>query len=192
MSGSACKSLDMFTRLCGDKAAKRVRLVTTGWDREKDKNMAEHRVKQLKKKFWKPLITAGAHHCRFDNTPESAWDIVRHAAGDSEVLLLQKELIDMDRGLHRTSAGQALSFQFQRLFQEQQETIKTLPETHQDPESTKLEADYTKIEAQTLEAEETDEPNLTAETVSICFHDYEACILPGHTAHNPSASLCLV
>lgn len=169
MSGSACKNLDMFTRLCGEKAARRVRLVTTGWDRENDKNMAECRVKQLENNFWKPLITAGARHCRFENTLESAWDIVRRATGDSEVLLLQKELIDMKRKLHRTSAGKALSFRLQKLFQEQQDTIKQLRRTHQDLESMALETEYKVIEAQTQEAEETNEPNLTADTVSILF-----------------------
>ena len=152
MSGSVCKNLDMFGRLCGDNAAKRVRLVTTMWDRVKDTNTANNRVTQLEGNFWKPLIDAGACHQKFENTRESAWDIVRGATGDSEALLLQEELVDADRRLNETTAGKALYSQFQRLLQEQKDTIKQLSEeakAQQDPALAKeLEAEYKRIEAQ--------------------------------------------
>ena len=152
MSGSVCKNLDMFGRLCGDNAAKRVRLVTTMWDRVKDTNTANNRVTQLEGNFWKPLIDAGARHQKFENTRESAWDIVRGATGDSEALLLQEELVDADRRLNETTAGKALYSQFQRLLQEQKDTIKQLSEeakAQQDPALAKeLEAEYKRIEAQ--------------------------------------------
>lgn len=47
MSGLVCKSLDMFSRMCGDNAAKCVRLVTTMWDRVKDVNAAENGWKAI-------------------------------------------------------------------------------------------------------------------------------------------------
>ena len=152
MSGSVCKNLDMFGRLCGDNAAQRVRLVTTMWDKVKDTNTAENRVAQLEGNFWKPLIDAGARHKRFENTPKSAWDIVRDATGESEALLLQEELVDADRRLNETTAGKALYTQFQRLLQEQKDTIKQLSDeakVQNDPALAKeLEAEYKRIEAQ--------------------------------------------
>ena len=152
MSGSVCKNLDMFGRLCGDNAAERVRLVTTMWDKVKDRNTAENRVKQLEDNFWKPLIDEGARHQKFENTPQSAWNIIRNATGDPEALLLQEELVDAERRLNETTAGKALYSQFQRLLQEQKDTIKQLSDeakVQQDPVLVKeLEAEYKKIEAQ--------------------------------------------
>ena len=152
MSGSVCKNLEMFGRLCGDRAAERVRLVTTMWDKVNDTNTAENRVAQLEGNFWKPLIDAGARHRRFENTSESAWNIIRDATGDFSPLLIQEELVDVERRLNETAAGKALYSQFQRLLQEQKDAIKQLSyeaKTQQDPAFAKeLEAEYKRIEAQ--------------------------------------------
>ncbi|KIO01137.1 hypothetical protein M404DRAFT_743240 [Pisolithus tinctorius Marx 270] len=152
MSGSVCKNLDMFSRLCGDKAAERVRLVTTMWDKAKDKNLVESRVSQLETNFWKPLIDAGARHERFNNSSGSAWEIVRGLTGDGEAVLLQEELVDVERKLNETTAGKALYSQFQRLLHEQKETIKQLQEeakAQKDPELVKqLEAEQRRLEAE--------------------------------------------
>jgi len=155
MSGSVCKNLDMFGRLCGDKAAERVRLVTTMWDKVKGQEVAESRVRQLEGNFWKPLIDAGAHHERFShNNQASAWKIVQGLTGDTEALalLLQEELVDAERRLNETTAGKALYSQFQKLLQEQKETIKQLSEeakAQKDPAlARELQAEYDRIEAQ--------------------------------------------
>ena len=151
MSGSVCKNLDMFGRLCGDKAAERVRLVTTMWDKVKDKTVAESRVSQLEGNFWEPLIKAGARHRRFENTSKSAWDIIRDVTGETEALLLQEELVDADRKLNETTAGQALYSQVQKLLQAQKETMKQLSDEAKtkDPAlARELEEEYRRIEAQ--------------------------------------------
>ena len=124
--GDMLKCLDIFGRLCGDNAAKLVRLVTTMWDRVKDTNTANNRVTQLEGNFWKPFIDAGARHRKFENTCESAWDIVRGATGDSEALLLQEELVDAERRLNETAAGKALFSQLEKYLQEKKDTIKQL------------------------------------------------------------------
>ncbi|KAL4073381.1 P-loop containing nucleoside triphosphate hydrolase protein [Scleroderma citrinum] len=138
MSGSVSKNLDLFGRLCGNKAAEHVLLVTTMWDRARDPNIAASRVAQLEGNFWKPLIEAGARHRKFENTTESAWDIVSDVVGgtEAEAVLLQEELVDAERKLNETTAGKALYTQFQRLLQEQKDAIKKLSEeakTQQDP-----------------------------------------------------------
>ncbi|KAI6025261.1 hypothetical protein PISMIDRAFT_55713, partial [Pisolithus microcarpus 441] len=121
MSGSVCKNLDMFARLCGDRAAGGVRLVTTMWDRAKNRELAENRVSQLEQNFWRPLIDAGARHERFEeNSPRRAWEIINDLTG-GEALLIQEELVDGGRKLNETTAGQTLYTQFQKLLQEQKE-----------------------------------------------------------------------
>ncbi|KIO01071.1 hypothetical protein M404DRAFT_151024, partial [Pisolithus tinctorius Marx 270] len=153
MPGSVCKNLDMFSRLCGYKAAEHVRLVTTMWDKVKDKNLAESRVSELETQFWEPLLLVGARHERFNNSSGSAWEIVRGLTAEGQaVFLLQEELVDMERKLNETAAGKALYSQFQRLLHDQKETIKQLQEeakAQNDPELVKQhEAGQRRLEAE--------------------------------------------
>lgn len=142
----------MFGRLCGDNAARRVRLVTTMWDTVKNTNTAESRVKELEGTWWKPLIDEGACHRRFKNTSESAWDIIRDATGDPEVLLIQEELVDAGRRLNETAAGNLLYSEFLKPFQALKDTFKQLwdeAKALQDPALAKeLEAIYKWNEAE--------------------------------------------
>jgi len=151
----------MFSQLCGVHAAKRVRLVTTMWDDVADTNTAEKRVTELEGTFWKPLIDAGARHLRFRNTPESAWNIIRDAIGDSEVLLIQEELVDAKRRLDETTMGKPPCSRFQGLVQEQIDSIKQLSDeasTQQDLVlAEKCEAEDRRIEAQLQETWELEE-----------------------------------
>ena len=150
MSGSVYKNLDVFGRMCGDRAADCVWLVTTMWDKVRDRNVAGNRVQQLEAHFWKPLIDQGAHHRRFDNTSESAWDIIHDVTGQT-VLLLQEELVDAEMKLNETSAGRALHSQAHKLFLAQKETMKQLSaeaKTKDPALARELEEEYKKIEAQ--------------------------------------------
>ncbi|KAI6024269.1 hypothetical protein EDC04DRAFT_281911 [Pisolithus marmoratus] len=117
---SLCKSLDIFSCICGDKAAQRVRLVTTMWDQVKDPRATENMVLQLEGNFWKPLLDAGARHMQFENSQQSAWDIVKDLGVERYPLLLQQELVIAGRSLYETSAGHALYLQF---LQEKLESI---------------------------------------------------------------------
>ncbi|KAI6013453.1 P-loop containing nucleoside triphosphate hydrolase protein [Pisolithus microcarpus] len=141
MSGSVCKNLDIFARLCGDRAAGGVRLVTTMWDKAKNKELAESRVSQLEQNFWRPLIEAGARHERFEeNSSMCAWEIIDDLTG-GEALLLQEELVDGGRKLNERTASQALYTQFQKLLYDQKETVKQLRDeakAQRDPQLVKL------------------------------------------------------
>ena len=151
MSGSVCKNLDMFGRLCGNKAAQRVRLVTTMWDKVKDRAVAESRVSQLVGNFWKPLIDEGACHMKFENTSKSAWDVIRDVTGETKALLLQEELVDAKRKLNETNAGQALYSQFEKLLLAQRDAVKQLSDEAKTKDPTlarELEEECKRIEAQ--------------------------------------------
>lgn len=153
MPRSASKNFDMFCRLCGGRAAGGVRLVTTMWDKAKNKELAESRVSQLEQNFWRPLIEAGARHKRFDeNSSRCAWGIIDDLTGEGEALLIQKELVDMEKKLNETRAGQALYTQLQKLLHEQKETIKQLldeAKAQRDPQLAKqLEDEQRRLEAE--------------------------------------------
>ncbi|KAI5997133.1 hypothetical protein EDD15DRAFT_2163076 [Pisolithus albus] len=110
---------DILCCICGDKAAGRVRLVTTMWDQVKNPRVAENMLSQLEQNPWKPLLDAGARHMRFENSKQSAWDIVQDLGVEREPLLLQQELVDARKDLYETSAGHALYLQFQKLSREE-------------------------------------------------------------------------
>ncbi|KAI6006313.1 P-loop containing nucleoside triphosphate hydrolase protein [Pisolithus orientalis] len=173
MSGSVCKNLDLFGRLCGDGAAQRVRLVTTMWDHQKPGNAGlwEKRVSQLEGNFWEPLITLGARHEKFLNTQDSAWKIVNglvpacatlvdatrksDEANAGQALLIQEEMVDAEKKLNETSAGKALYSRFQRVLLEQKETLKQLANglAEKDPKvAENLRAEYGKLEAEIQKA----------------------------------------
>ncbi|KAI6025263.1 hypothetical protein BKA83DRAFT_687455 [Pisolithus microcarpus] len=127
MFGPVWKNLDMFGRLCGDRAAGGVRLVSTMWDQVRDGELVESRVSQLEKNFWRPLIEAGARHKRFEeNSSRCAWEIIGDLTGGGEPLLLQQELADVGMKLNETTAGQAVYAQLQKRLHEQKETIEWL------------------------------------------------------------------
>ena len=120
------------------------------WDRMKEKAVAERKVSELVNNFWKPLIDEGARHMKFENTSKSAWDVIRDVTGETEVLLLQEELVDAKRKLNETAAGKLLCSQYQKRLQEQREAMKQLEEAMlKDPaKARESEGKYKKIEAQ--------------------------------------------
>lgn len=82
MSGSIYKDPHLLGRHSGNMPLSRARLVTTMWDKMRDKQaVAEIREKELIKDFWWPLINKGAATRRFDNTPASAWETITDLLG---------------------------------------------------------------------------------------------------------------
>jgi hypothetical protein len=76
MSGSAMKNLQLFSRLCGQKAMPNVVIATTMWSKV-EKSEGEQREIELQREFWKDMLQAGCTVKRFEDTYESAWNIVR-------------------------------------------------------------------------------------------------------------------
>ncbi|KAI6103009.1 hypothetical protein F5141DRAFT_1008002 [Pisolithus sp. B1] len=101
------QSFQLLCRLCGNEAADRVRLVTTMWD-DVDESEAVEVEETLKRTHWQSFVQAGARPRRFNNTSESAWNIVESLGITTKTLLLQKELVDMGKALEDTTAGKRL------------------------------------------------------------------------------------
>jgi exonuclease VII small subunit len=148
MGGSPLRNLRMFGELCGDQAVKKVVLVTTMWDRGKtDPKTLHQREKELFDNYWKTMINYGASTARFDNSAASAWKIIAPILKqrEAEILLLQEELVDLNRALNETQAGKTLYSDLQRLLAEQRDTVRSLAEQAREQSNPQL--------AQKLEAE---------------------------------------
>ncbi|KAI6113572.1 hypothetical protein EDD16DRAFT_1834368 [Pisolithus croceorrhizus] len=105
MSGADARSFKLLHDLCGDRAADRVRLVTTMWDVADESEAVK--VEDALKTHWQPLIDTGARPKRFDNTSERAWIIAEELENTKKALLVQEEL-DTGTRLKDTSAGKHL------------------------------------------------------------------------------------
>ncbi|KAI6041766.1 hypothetical protein EDC04DRAFT_1163946 [Pisolithus marmoratus] len=106
-SATDAQGFQLFRRLCGEKAADRIRLVTTMCD-EVEASEAHNVEETLQRTEWQSLIEEGARPEIFDNTSETAWKIVRDLGNTKKTLLLQEELVDMGRVLEDTTAGKLL------------------------------------------------------------------------------------
>ncbi|KAI0404434.1 P-loop containing nucleoside triphosphate hydrolase protein [Xylaria palmicola] len=108
MQGSALKNLSLFRSLCGDDALRKVVLVTTMWDITEG-DIAESREKQLKgtSKYWGGMVAKGSQVIRHNNTQKSAFALFEtFMKGDPKIVLkIQSEMVDSQRPLERTNAG---------------------------------------------------------------------------------------
>lgn len=110
LQASAKKNLLIFKKLCGQDALKKVILVTTMWDKVGPEE-GEARERELIRtpEVWGYMMGKGSRHRRHLNTAETARGIVLSLASGSAIATsLQKELVDEQLSLDRTSAGQEL------------------------------------------------------------------------------------
>ena len=126
MAGSPLKNLRMFSKLCGDDPLRNVILATTMWDRVQQAT-GERRQGELEENYWKGMLSLGSQAWRFDGSFESAWAIIDAIPKKSiDALLLQEELVDLNRQLSETQAGITLYNQLQKLLAEHKETLRKL------------------------------------------------------------------
>lgn len=76
MKGTTVRNLEVFQKLCGDRASRSVLLGTTKWDQLESHSEGDKRVRQLCDEFWKEMIRHGSIVHNFEDTPESAWEMV--------------------------------------------------------------------------------------------------------------------
>jgi gas vesicle protein len=131
MRESHLHNIRIFEAICGDQALKKAVLVTTMWDKGKtlaDPQTHNKRERWLFDNYWKRMINYGASTARFLNSSDSAWKIIdlilQHH--ETEVLLLQEELVDLKRSLNETQAGKTIYSDLQRLLAEQRDTVRSL------------------------------------------------------------------
>lgn len=129
MGGTSTRNFRMFRKLCGDDSLRNVVLVTNMWG-QVPLNVGEAREQELKQEdvFFKPVLDEGAQLKRHNNTLTSAHEILRSVAFKDPVSLrIQKELVDENRDITETDAGEELGRELReqaRKFKEQQEKLR--------------------------------------------------------------------
>ncbi|KAF9445661.1 hypothetical protein P691DRAFT_648513, partial [Macrolepiota fuliginosa MF-IS2] len=126
---SPLMNLELFGPLCGDIAMSRVLIVSTMWEKVQSK-VGTSRESELKDRFWKPFIEMGARIERLEGTDaKEAWrviEVLARVAHKRKALLIQEELVGLERSLRETMAGRALYGKLQKHLINQRETIKHL------------------------------------------------------------------
>lgn len=137
LTGSSLRNIKMFKELCGDDAYKHVVLSTSMWGKE-DYSVSVGRESELKDEngFWGFMHSRGSPIMRWDNDRASALSIVDHLLkgrmkNGPATLQIQRELVDENRELERTSAGQQVNKDLAEAKRKWAAEIEQLREEHQ-------------------------------------------------------------
>jgi len=106
MAATLLSNLQMFASLCGTNAMPNAVIATTMWS-EVSEQVGVRREQELKGHFWKEMLADGCRPKRFEDTCESAWDIVGNHS--STTLCLPTEIADSGKLLEETAAYDALN-----------------------------------------------------------------------------------
>jgi hypothetical protein len=140
MQGSALRNPRMFKRLCGTNNLSSVVLATTHWKNAEGVSIPEEvgkaRTKELieTRDFWGGMVERGSTVVRHDGSKASALQIVRDLVQRHTRVTLDiaKQLINQQRTLDDTDAGQALQSQLiaeRKKFQERELGLRQGMET---------------------------------------------------------------
>lgn len=146
MYGTIRTNLVMFQQLCGPDFFKKVVLATSHWD-EVTPAIGEQRQNELKQSFWKDMLDGGSVMV----AKKSAQDVhgiinrivEQHLAatptGKEAVtpLMLQKELVELDKLIPATKAGRELKSDLAQFLKEMKEAEKEEDDPKRKEEMTK-------------------------------------------------------
>ncbi|EUC44407.1 hypothetical protein COCMIDRAFT_98324 [Bipolaris oryzae ATCC 44560] len=112
LPGTALRALDTFKKMCGTEAFKGVILATTMWDMVsvRDLAKAEKRHEEFYEKIRHDIIEHGGKLVRLSAVEIDAVKIVHHITQKNRRLTLrfQRQLVDENRLIYETEAGQVL------------------------------------------------------------------------------------
>jgi DNA repair exonuclease SbcCD ATPase subunit len=165
MYGSSLRNLKMFRDLCGDEPMKNVIFITTGWKLCNDSGRSEIAIQKenqlaTERLFWEPMLRRGAQMARFEDTKQSAVEIVMKLVPKRPIVLqIQHELVDERKDLIDTTAGATVNAEIKRLEakyrqqlveiqEEMAQALKSQDKEHQVAlEETKAKIEYLRDEA---------------------------------------------
>ena len=154
MAGTPLKHLRVFRKLCGEDALDKVYLTTTMWD-EVDPMVGQGRLEELQREYWKVMISQGAQIVCCRNDDDSSKKIIQrilHQDAARKTLLLQEEMVDLERELKETEAGQELYSQLERMVGKQTAILRKIGQAKAEASDPKvleeLQAEYNELRTQ--------------------------------------------
>ncbi|TGJ80532.1 hypothetical protein E0Z10_g8239 [Xylaria hypoxylon] len=110
MGKSAKKNLFLFKKLCGPNALRNVLLVSTMWENVSMMIGNDHEQELVQtEEFWGAMLQQGAQLKRHKNNRDSAMQLLSHFADKKRTTMaIQNEMVNDQKMLHKTTAGQEL------------------------------------------------------------------------------------
>jgi hypothetical protein len=124
----------MFGKLCGDRAQRKVQLVSTMWNLLDDEERGVQRERELQNHYWRILIALGAQTSRIYDDAQSAWDAIDALLTRDErraqdlPLLIQEEMSDLGKSLPTTEAAREIYRDLLDAIGKQKDTLAALNE----------------------------------------------------------------
>ena len=150
MGASSRRNFVMFQKLCGPAFLANVVLATTRWS-EVNPAVGEARENELKTKaaFFKSIIDLGSPLMRYENSFESARNILGHLVSKTPLpLLIQREIADEMKTVSETAAGLELHREILEQAKRHEEEMSVLLE-----EIDELEKEHDEIGTKNLDME---------------------------------------
>lgn len=127
MSGSARRYFEMFKCLCGEQNLKNVVLLTTMWSELNNEAIGLQRERELRKDYWIDMEKCGSTVRRYGGTRREAEAIICRLMRERDIVLdIQTELVDQEKRLEDTRAGQWIVPRLDRTIGESNERIRRL------------------------------------------------------------------
>ncbi|KEP49820.1 50S ribosome-binding GTPase [Rhizoctonia solani 123E] len=128
VGGASFRHMNMFKALCGSDAFKNVVYVTNMWSEPptEDEVLREEELRNTSEFFGEPLVH-GAQVAPHNNTPQSAFNIIRKVLGRGRVVTrLQRQLVDDKMPLEETDVGLVIGKDLEDDLQKQQKEMDEL------------------------------------------------------------------
>ena len=144
----------MFRKLCGDAALANVVLVTNMWG-EVSPEVGEARESELSDNFFKPVLDLGAQMVRHHNTVHSAHDVIRRIIVNCPVVLqIQRELVDENKDIVDTAAGEVANRELDEQMRRHQAELEVVREEMEQASKEKDEQTRRELEKETRKLQE--------------------------------------
>jgi hypothetical protein len=127
MEGSSLLNLTVMQKLCGSETFENVVLASTFWDLvEEDAGVRRENELCQTPQFWGGMKRNGSRVIRIQDYAQSK-DVLLQLAGKREVALqVQREMVEDEKKLSDTAAGQKLNQELARLQEEHQQQKRTM------------------------------------------------------------------
>lgn len=132
MFGSTRTNLNMFSKLCGTESFHNIVLATSQWDLLGNVAVGEQREKELTDNFWAEVVKSGAKVKSIRKETDRG-DIIasilqnfmdqRRQQQEQDVLRIQKEIVDFEKSIPATKAGQELKYTLEELLKLQKASM---------------------------------------------------------------------
>ncbi|KAG6829870.1 hypothetical protein H0H92_003214 [Tricholoma furcatifolium] len=111
--GSMRRNFEVFEKLCGALASRKVVMVTTMWDKV-SREEGERRENELRDEYWRKMLDDGSVIHRAGGLKNQMWaqDTVDYLLAKEAYypLQIQRELVEVNKALQETEAGSHLAF----------------------------------------------------------------------------------